>query len=231
LSILALSFACELRDQDPELITVYGSISDQLTGEAIASVPINIDAIKSASSMGIITDGRRVTAGQITTDLKGNYKATLRTFEGAETLEFMINSSHEKVGYTETKHFIGISDLHNQSNQLDFTLSPTALLRFKIRNADPVADTDYFTLWWHDRIIEWPRGWTRDIVEKENCGIVKENGLTWIGKDVCAIYTLEAIAEDYVFFYWTVKEDEVTNEYKDSIYMKRGVVKEYSLNY
>lgn len=231
LSFLALSFSCELADTDTVLLPVEGIISDHISGEPVAGLTLNIDAIKSPSGMGIITDGSRVTAAQTTTDSKGYYKAKLKIFEGAETLEFILNSGHEKAGYVETKHTFDFPDLNGSGNKIDFTMSPTALLLLKIKNTQPASDSDYFGLGWHDRITEWSRGWTRGILEKENCGTVTENGLIWIGKDVCANYVVEAIAGDYIFIYWTVKKDGVTNEYKDSTYVERGIMNEYILNY
>lgn len=221
-------FACE-KGELTDTITVEGILRDDASKAPIAGIVISIDGIKSPSGMGIITDGRRKSAGRTTTDANGYFKVKLKIFKGAERLEFYLNPGKQKEGYVDRQENIYLSDINRNGNsKLNFTLSPTAVLRIKFKNISPVSDSDFFYFGWYAK----GNGWTRGILQKENCGtIAASEALTWTGKEVCGIFTLETIAEQKTFVYWTVKKSGLTNQYKDSVFIKRGEVNEFSLNY
>ena len=75
-------------------------------------------------------------------------------------------------------------------------------------------------------------GWYKGILKKESCGTVAINeAANWIGKDVCGEYTVETIAEKSTQVYWNVLKNNVNHLYVDSVFVKRGVMNEFSINY
>jgi hypothetical protein len=215
--------------EEADKMSVEGFVKDDASGEAITGVTIYIDAIKAPSGMGLITDGKRKRVGQTATDSKGYYKANLKIFKEAERLEFYLNPGKSKEGYVETQENVYLSDLNRHgNNKLNNTLSPTGLLRIKFKNVQPVSDADFFYYGWYDS----GNGWTRGTIQKENCGtIAPSEALTWTGKDVCGIYTVETIAEGFTRVYWNVTKNGVTKNFSDSTFIKRGIINEFSLNY
>jgi len=72
LILTLVNISCEMEDMD--IIIVEGYIKDDASNIPLAGITINIDAIKSPSGMGIITDGKRKKAGEtVTTDANGYY--------------------------------------------------------------------------------------------------------------------------------------------------------------
>ena len=220
-------FSC--KKEDVETIVVEGAVADDASKNPLAGIIIFIDGIKSSSGMGIITDGKRETVGRATTDANGYYKAKLKIFKDAEYLEFYLNPGKPKQGYVERQQDIYLSNLDkNGSNKVDFTLSPTALLKINFKNASAVSDSDFFYFSWMADGNGWPKG----ILQKENCSsVAASEALTWTGKDVCGIFTVETIAEKYTTVFWTVKKSGITKQYWDSVFVKRGLINEFSLNY
>lgn len=227
IAITVLSFSCGKADID--IMSIEGVVKDYVSGQPVSGVTINIDAIKSPTGMGIITDGRRKNVGQTITDSKGYYRVKLKVFEEAERLEFTLNSGKEKEGYVTAQHILYFDGINEkESRKFDLKLSATALLRIKFKNAQPFSDSDFFYFGWSDRA----NGWTRGIIQKENCGtVLPSEALTWTGKDVCGLHTVETAADGTTFVYWNVKKDGVLKQYKDSTYIKRGVINEFNLNY
>jgi hypothetical protein len=225
--LVSIIFSCEKEGID--IITVEGVVRDDASWTPISGIFISIDGIKSPSGMGIITDGKRQTAGRTTTDVNGYYKVRLKVFEEAERLEFYLNPAIQKQGYVERQQNVYLSAINRSgSNKLDFTLSPTALLKITFKNANPVSDSDFFYFGWMPN----GNGWTREVIQKENCGsVAASEALTWTGKDVCGTFTVEAIAEKYTQVYWMVIKNGITNRYSDSAFVQRGVMNEFSLNY
>lgn len=224
---IAIIFSC--KKENIESISVEGVVRDDASKQPLSGIFISIDGLKSPSGMGIITDGRRKAVGRTTTDANGYYKVKLKVFKEAERLEFYLNPGKLKDGYVDRQQDIYLSDLNRSgSNKIDFTLSPTALLKIKFKNANPVSDTDFFYFGWYAK----GNGWTKGIIQKESCGTVAASeALTWTGKDVCGTFTVETIAEQYTHVYWTVKKSGITKQYRDSAFVKRGIVNEFSLNY
>lgn len=140
-------FACE-KGELTDTITVEGILRDDASKAPIAGIVISIDGIKSPSGMGIITDGRRKSARRTTTDANGYFKVKLKIFKGAERLEFYLNPGKQKEGYVDRQENIYLSDINRNGNsKLNFTLSPTAVLRIKFKNISPVSDSDFFLFW------------------------------------------------------------------------------------
>jgi hypothetical protein len=224
---IAIIFSC--KKEGVETISVEGVITDDASKQPLSGVLMSIDAIKSPSGMGIITDGKRETVGRTTTDANGYYKVKLKVFNEAQHLEFYLNPGKLKKGYVDRQQDIYLSDLNGAgSNRVDFTLSPTALLKIKFRNTNPVSDTDFFYFGWNAN----GNGGTKGIVQIETCGTVAvSEALTWTGKDVCGTFTVETIAEQNSHVYWTVKKGGVTKQYSDSVFVKRDIVNEFSVNY
>ncbi|TXK36663.1 carboxypeptidase regulatory-like domain-containing protein [Pontibacter qinzhouensis] len=226
LFLLTLVFSsCERRDID--VFTLEGYLTDEVSGKPVPGVHIRIDGLKSPSGMGIITDGKRKTAGQAVTDNTGYFKAKLKVFKAAEQLELFINNNY-KEGYAFTKHHISLSGLDRSSkNRVELTLNPTALLKVKFRNANPVSDEDTF------RFAYYGSGTGKTSIQgRENCGTVEESEhFTWTGKDVCGIYILEAVAGYETTVYWSVTKNNETKQYHAKVFVERDVLNEFSINY
>lgn len=217
------------RKEGINTINVEGVVRDDASKKPIAEIFIAIDGIKSPSGMGIITDGKREAVGQARTDANGYYRVKLKVFKGAERLELYLNPGKMKDGYVERQQDVYISDIDKSgSNKLDFTLSPTAVLKIKFKNVNAVSDSDFFYFGWYAN----GNGWTKGVIQKENCGTIPvSEALTWTGKDVCGTYTIETIAELKTHVYWTVKKNGLTKQYRDSVFVKRGIENEFLLNY
>ena len=225
-SLVLITFSC--RKEDIDTLTVEGMVRDDASKKPIAGISISIDGIKSPSGIGIITDGKRETVGKTKTDANGYYKAKLKVFNEAERLEFYLNPGKLKEGYVDQQQNISLSDIKSGNNKLDFTLSPTTLLNIKFKNTSPVSDSDFFYFSWYAN----GNGWTKGIIQKDNCGTVTASeALTWTGKDVCGTFTVETIVEQYTHVYWTTKKSGVTKQYRDSVFVKRGIINEFPLNY
>lgn len=220
-------FSCEKEGID--VFTVEGIIRDDVSMQPISMIPVSIDAIKPPTGVGIITDGKRERVGRASTDANGYYKVKLKVFEEAKRLEFYVNRGIFKEGYAQRREDVYLSEMNRSgSNKMDYTLSPTALLIIKFRNEQPVSDSDFFYFRWYADGNGWTRGWTK----MENCGTVTASeALTWTGKNVCGAFNVETIAEQFTHVYWTVTKNSVMKDYSDSVYIKRGVINEFSLNY
>jgi hypothetical protein len=223
---IAIFSGCKKDNSDRMLI--QGVVRDEASFQPVPGITISIDAIKSSSGWGILADGRRETIGEATTDANGYYKVKLNVFPEAERLEFYLNYN-SKEGYVCKQEGVYLSNLNrNGSSTVDFTLDPTAFLKIKFRNTTPVSDRDSFYFRW-----DWnSTGWPNTAIQKENCGtVLPDDGLWWIGKDVCGTYTVGTIAEKKTFLSWTVKKSGSTQYYRDSIYIQRGILNQYILNY
>ena len=227
LFLITATFSCTKEDLD--IIILEGVVRDDASKDPLAGIYISIDGIKSSTGMGIITNGRRKTVGQTTTDGNGYYKVKLKVFKDAENLEFYLNPGKLKEGFVDRQQVIYLSNINKSgSNKVDLTLSPTALLKIKFKNANPISDLDFFYFGWYAN----GNGWTKGVIQNENCGTVAASeALTWTGKNVCGNVTVETIAEKYTYVYWTVRKSGITKQYKDSVLVNRGIINEFSLNY
>lgn len=219
--------ACE--KEDVKIYDIEGKITDDILNQPIEGVHITIDAVKSPSGMGVITSGRRETVGETTTDISGYYKVRLVVFDEAQRLEIAINENSQKEGYTDGFIDASLSSLSKGvKNMLSHKLSPTAILKIRFANTSPQSDTDKFILNW----CNCGQGLTKGILNRESCGAVKESeGGQWVGKDVCGVYTVEAVAGRKSHFSWYVTENNETKLYLDSVFVERGVLNEYVIHY
>ncbi|MBX0334457.1 carboxypeptidase-like regulatory domain-containing protein [Pontibacter sp. HSC-14F20] len=227
LSLLIMFSSCEKEDID--IFIIEGQIRDDLSNQPIEGVHISVDAIKSPSGMGIITDGKRKRVGEATTDKNGYYKARLKVFQEAQLLEISINENNKKEGYTDGYIDASLSTLNKGgSTNFSHTLSPTATLKIKFVNASPQTDADKFMLNW----CNCGQGLTKGIIKRESCGTVQESeGGQWIGKNVCGVYTIEAVAGRKSDFSWYVTKNNETKLYLDSVFVERSVLNEFLINY
>lgn len=140
-----------------------------------------------------------------------------------------MNPRKLKKGYVDIQRDINLSDLNRSgSNKINFTLSPTALLKIKFKNQYPVSDADFFYFGWYAN----GNGWAEGIVQQESCGsVVASDALTWTGVDVCGTFTIVTIVERYTEVYWTVIKSGITKQFSDSVFVKRDIINEFSLNY
>lgn len=227
MSLLILLSSCDREDID--IFTIEGKIIDDVSLQPIEGVQIRVDAIKSPSGMGIITDGRRETVGVATTDRNGYYKAKLKIFQGAQYLEIFVNENNKKEGYTTGYIDASLSNLNKGVNTtFNHAISPTAILKIKFVNTSPQTESDKFILNW----CNCGQGLTKGVLNRESCGTVKESeGGQWIGKDVCGVYTIEAVAGRKSDFSWYVTKNNETKLFLDSVYVERGVINEFLINY
>jgi hypothetical protein len=227
MSLLIVFSSCER--EDIEVFIIEGKIIDNVSNQPIEGIQVRVDAIKPSSGMGIITDGRRETVGGATTDRNGYYKAKLKVFHEAQYLEIFINENNKKEGYTTGYIDASLSTLNKSVNTtFNHAISPTAILKIKFVNTSPQTDSDKFILNW----CNCGQGLTKGILNRESCGTVKESeGGQWIGKDVCGIYTIEAVAGRESDFSWYVTKNNVTKLVLSSVYVERGVINEFLINY
>jgi hypothetical protein len=218
-------FSCKKENADT--ISIEGVVTDDVSNLPVPGIVVSVDAIKSPSGWGILTDGKREPAGRVTTDANGYYKVNVKIFNEAEFLEFTINPGRINNNYDERYHDTYLSSLNRSAtNKIDFALSPTAVLKIKFKNQSPVSDSDEFYFG------NYSNGYTSGILQKENCGTISANdAMKWIGKNVCGAYTYQTAAERYSYIFWTVKKNGITNNYRDSVLVRRGVLNEYSINY
>jgi len=216
LPLVCLISSCSKEPTDT--IIIEGIVRDDLTLKSIRGVSV------SASAVSAVGFGRNEEVGRTITDADGHYRLQLKIFKEAERLDFDINGGNLTDGYTYIQESIytPLPDHH----LLDFRLNPTALLKIKFKNATPVSNSDFFYFGWDGT------GWTKGIVNKEYCGsIMPSQASTWTGKDVCGIYTIERIAERTTLIYWSVTKNNIITNYRDTVYVRRGIVNEFSLNY
>lgn len=224
--LLFLQISCKKDFRNFQVITIEGVVKDDASKQPLSGIFITIDAIKSPTSWEG-WDGRRETVGSVTTDANGYYKVKLRVFKGAERLEFYLNPGQLNKGYVESQRNIELSHLNGNGNT-DFTLSPIGILKIHFRNATPVSDLDFFYFDWFAN----GNGWTTGMIQKENCGTVASSeALTWTGKDVCGIFTVGTIAEKSTHVWWHVEKNGVIHDYQDTIFIKRGIINDFFLNY
>lgn len=229
--IACLSFiyvtSCKKENQDK--VVVEGIILDDQSKKPLDGIVIYIDGIKTPSGMGIITDGKRERVGQTTTDVNGHYRVDLKLFKSVERLAFYINPAHRKEGYADRHTDTDLSSINvNAVSRFDFTLHPTALLEVKFKNVNPVSDSDRF----YFSNYSGGFGGTRGTIKLENCGsITPKDSFFWIGKDVCGTSTIDAMAGLYTYVFWTVEKNAIRKQFKDSVYVKKGVVNSLNINY
>lgn len=228
ISFFVVFSSCKREDVD--IFTIEGYITDDISNQPIEGVLVRVDAIKSSSGMGIITDGKRKTVGEATTDGNGYYKLKLKVFVEAQRLEIFINEYYQGQGYTDGKLGASLSTLNKGGNNtINHALSPTALLKIKFVNTSPQSDTDKFSLFWFNG---GPYGTTKGILNTEICGTVKESeGGQWIGQDACGIYTIEAVAGRKSDLSWYVTKNNEPKMFLDSVFVERGVVNDFLINY
>ncbi|WP_161890551.1 carboxypeptidase regulatory-like domain-containing protein [Pontibacter russatus] len=227
ISLLIVISSCERKDVD--IFIIEGQITDDISNQPIEGVEIRVDAIKSSSGMGIISNGKRKTVGKATTDRNGYYKAKLKVFNGAQRLEISINENNKKEGYADGYLDASLSTLNKGASTIfNHAISPTAILKIKFINTSPQSNADKFILNW----CNCGQGLTKGIINRENCGTVKESeGGQWIGEDVCGVYTIEAVAGRKSDFSWYVTKNNETRLFLDSVFVARGVLNEFLINY
>jgi hypothetical protein len=205
LAIVAFAFINSSCEKEVETVIIEGFIKDYNSLEPIAGIQIFVDAIQ--SGMGLL-DGRRESVGKGTTNMEGYYQIKLRIFKEAENIELFINAANSNGGYVSIQPNISLTSINRSGNNtLNFLLNSTALLKIKFKNLNPVGDSDLFHFSWYSN----GAGTTKGILQKENCGTVVQNeAASWIGKDVCGQFTIDAIAENATYIYWTVRKNNVT---------------------
>ncbi len=227
-----LLFMCISCLKEPtETITIEGTVQDKVSKQPLRDVYIIIDGIKSATSGfgGIIGNGERKNVGNVITDVNGHYKVKLNVFKGADRVNFYLNPEHPKKGYVENQEDFYLSAIRSNGNLVNFKLSPTAKLKINFKNVTPFSDADFFYFGWY---VSYGEGWPEGVIQEENCGTVKhDEAITWTGKDVCGTYTIGTFADQYTRVYWLVKKNGIQKEYRDSVYVKRGALNQFSLNY
>ena len=209
-------------------MTIEGFINDQASLEPVAGVQIFVHAIKSPPGMGFL-GGKRESVGSGTTNSRGYYKIKMKVFKEAERIELFINGANLRAGYVYIQPIVYLPTLNRHgSNTLNYLLSPTALLKIKFKNLNPVSDTDFFSFSWYYTGQGLPKG----VLQKESCGtIVQSEAGTFTGKDVCGEYTVDAVAESASYIYWTVRKNNVATQHIDPIFVRRGIVNTFVLNY
>lgn len=226
LFIVSLLFTNCKKEDNTKTIIVEGVINDKISNTPISGIQISIDAIKSPSGMGIINGGKREYIKSLITDNNGHYYTKLKVFDGAEKLEFKINESNvfapSPNGYGSMSNDLNVSDLKfSQSNNIDFQLSPVTILRIEFKNISPQNNSDRF---WCN-IPDKPLG-------SENCGsIIPTEAQFWEGANVCGTYICETDAEKKILVYWTLNENGIFYERKDSIFTKRNKINVIKLEY
>jgi hypothetical protein len=225
----AVIFSC--KKEDGEKISLEGIVTDDISHQPIAGIEILADAIKSSTGWGILSDGKRASADRAVTDQNGHYKLTAKIFEGAERLEFQISETNMNRSYTYASEDLYLSNVNRSgNNKVDFELSPIARLKINFKNATPVSDSDFFYFGWY------PVGGSGTVIggstQKEDCGTIPPSAaITWTGKDVCGAFTVQTLAGRYTRVYWTVKKGGVTTNFHDSVFINRGVLNQFSINY
>ncbi len=214
-----------------ETITIEGTVQDEVSQQPLSNIYIIIDGIKSATSGfgGIIGNGERKNVGNVTTDVNGHFTVKLKVFKGADRLNFYLNPEHINKGCTENQEDLYLSNITSNGNFVNFKLSPTSQLKVSFKNANPVSDADFF---YFTYAVFFGKGGAAGIIKEENCGTIKhDEAITWTGKDVCGIFTIETLAERYTHISWLVKKNGITKQYYDSVYVKRAAVSQFSINY
>jgi hypothetical protein len=225
----AIIFSCK-KDQG-ETISLEGIVTDDISHQPIAGIGIQVDAIKSSTGWGILSDGKRAWAGRALTDQNGHYKLSAKIFEGAERLEFYISERNMNPSYSHTSADLYLSNVNRSgNNKVDFELSPIALLKINFKNATPVSDSDFFYFGWYH--IGGSGTVIAGSTQKEDCGTIPPSAaITWTGKDVCGAFTVQTLAGRYTRVYWTVKKGGVTTNFHDSVFINRGMLNQFSINY
>lgn len=231
-SFLLLLLLCVSCLKEPtETITIEGTVQDEFSQQPISNIYIIIDGIKSSTSGfgGIIDNGERKNVGNVTTDVNGHYKIKLKVFKGADRLNFYLNPENIKKDYSDNQDDLYLSNIKSNGNLINFKLSPTSQLKISFKNVKPVSDTDFF----YFRYFNFTgKGIAGDKVEEENCGSIKHSeAITWTGKDVCGSFTVPILGDRFTYISWLVKKNGVTNQYSDSVFVKRNIVGQFSINY
>ena len=228
LLLVFIQTSCKKDLANFQIITIEGVVKEDASKQALNGIFITIDAIKSPSSWEG-WDGKRETVESVTTDANGYYKVKLKVFKDAERLEFYLNPAKLNKDYVDSQRDVQLSTLNvNGNNKQDFTLSPIGILKIHFKNSTPVSATDFFYFGWYANGNGWPSG----IIQKENCGTVPASqALTWTGKDVCGIFTVGTIAEQFTHVWWHVNKNGVIHDYQDSIFVSRVIVNDFQLNY
>lgn len=229
-SLLIIAFillSCEKEATD--IVIIEGKLRDEVSGQALPGINISVDGVKSPSGMGIISDGKRKTVGRGVTDANGYYKIKLKVFEEAERLEISLNSDFSNEGYVSREEQVHLSKVNKHgSNNLNYILSPAALLKISFKNESPHSDEDYIDVGWYHNGY----GGTKGVIQQENCGTVAPvYGTVWKGKDACAVITVMAFAEQHTNVYWTVGKNGISKQYNVPVLVKRGVVNEFNISY
>ncbi|MBX3242215.1 MAG: carboxypeptidase regulatory-like domain-containing protein [Chitinophagaceae bacterium] len=223
LSTLLLLCSCEKLAGNR--IIIEGVVRDAASGAPVPGVRISVDAIKPSSGWGIITDGRREGVAAAITDNEGYYNVSFKVFHGAQYLDFFLSPADPNA-YTsnlETMH-----EIPRGETLRDFEISPIGLLKISFKNVNPVSDDDFFYFNWFNN----GKGWVNGQAVRENCGTIQvSDAVTWKGKDVCGVWTVQTIAESTTRISWTVEKNGIRKEYRDSIFVKRDKTAEYVLNY
>ena len=217
-------FSCEKEDK----FIIEGVIRDAASDRPLEGISLKVDAIRSSSGWGILTDGRRETVASASTDANGYYRIKIKVFKLAESLEFYLNPDISQ-NHVSTMKDIMLSAINiRETNTMNFKLSPLSILKINFKNTAPVADDDFFSFGWYDN----GTGWSKGVIGRLNCGTVQVNeAANWIGKDVCGSYNVNTVAEDYTHVYWTVKKNGLTTTYNDSIFVKVDMINEFTINY
>src|ERR1035437_4131737 len=215
LLLLPLFLITSCSKEATDSFKIEGLVRDEITLKPIPGVEIFASAV---SGVGF---GRNENVGQAITDADGYYKLKLKVFKGAERLDLYVNGGSVKEGYNEIQQSL----YPPASTVVDFKLSPTAILKIKFKNISPVSDKDFFYFGSDETA-------GKGLIRKEICGtVMPSDAYTWKGKDVCGIQTIEKLAERFTRIYWAVTKNNIITNYRDSVYVNRGVINEFSLNY
>ena len=205
--------------------TITGTVTDKENNQPVAGVPISVDAIEPLGTPGF--GGIRKHEGQGITDANGHYSINVGIFKGVQSLQLFVNQGNGNTGYWFSNSTVNIADLNpSKSNNKDFTLVPLAILNVNYKNITRYSDSDLFRFY----VFSNPSG---EVVNRTYCGSIHEDSLdaSWTGKDVCGTNSLMEAADHEAIITWDVYRKGVHNSFEDSVFVKRGVVTNFDINY
>lgn len=208
LLLLISIFSCKKKAQYFEII---GVVTNPITSSNVEGVTVIISSNTVSSN---VYNASYSQLASTTTDSEGKFKFKLKY---DKTVSYQIDLYKDKY-FDETINFDYSVINPKTPYNVEYSITPEAILQFKIKNKTPFSEADELQYWYAGSTKKCPSCCT-------------DTKFTLIGMDVEVLSTCKSIGNKYAKIYWTVKKNQHSNFYVDSVFCMPFQTTVFNLTY
>lgn len=205
--LIILIFSCKRKE---EHIAVIGQVYDNEQNKPIQNVKVILFGKKIESGTWSTTYS---TLASTVSDLQGNYSIDI---ENIKVSDFKIELNKENY-YSQSAEY-KTDDISKGENVLNFRLHSVAFLKLFIKNTTPATNQDFFNY----KISNF----------NENCfECCNDSNFSFTGKNIDVLKMCKTYGAFNLIVNFTVKKNNIINEYSDTIFTTAFDTISHYINY